>query len=227
MLKVEHLFHHYHKKEVLQDVSFTIPAGQIVGLVGKNGAGKSTLMHILATLQQPSSGILSFKNESYSHVKKIRQHIGFVPQQLAILEDFTVAENMQFFNQFNRPKKSEQQLREICQSVSLDAWQQKGSELSGGMKRKLNLALTLIQSPELLLLDEPTVGIDLRSKLEIQTALLHLSQQGTTIVLISHDMDELTEVTERILHLGEDDYYMQQFAKRGITVERIDQLVKD
>lgn len=227
MLKVEHLFHHYHKKEVLQDVSFTIPAGQIVGLVGKNGAGKSTLMHILATLQQPSSGILSFKNESYSHVKKIRQHIGFVPQQLAILEDFTVAENMQFFNQFNRPKKSEQQLREICQSVSLDAWQQNGSELSGGMKRKLNLALTLIQSPELLLLDEPTVGIDLRSKLEIQTALLHLSQQGTTIVLISHDMDELTEVTERILHLGEDDYYMQQFAKRGITVERIDQLVKD
>lgn len=227
MLKVEHLFHHYHKKEVLQDVSFTIPAGQIVGLVGKNGAGKSTLMHILATLQQPSSGILSFKNESYSHVKKIRQHIGFVPQQLAILEDFTVAENMQFFNQFNRPKKSEQQLREICQSVSLDAWQQKGSELSGGMKRKLNLALTLIQSPELLLLDEPTVGIDLRSKLEIQTALLHLSHQGTTIVLISHDMDELTEVTERILHLGEDDYYMQQFAKRGITVERIDQLVKD
>lgn len=227
MLKVEHLFHHYHKKEVLQDVSFTIHAGQIVGLVGKNGAGKSTLMHILATLQQPSSGILSFKNESYSHVKKIRQHIGFVPQQLAILEDFTVAENMQFFNQFNRPKKSEQQLREICQSVSLDAWQQKGSELSGGMKRKLNLALTLIQSPELLLLDEPTVGIDLRSKLEIQTALLHLSQQGTTIVLISHDMDELTEVTERILHLGEDDYYMQQFAKRGITVERIDQLVKD
>lgn len=227
MLKVEHLFHHYHKKEVLQDVSFTIPAGQIVGLVGKNGAGKSTLMHILATLQQPSSGILSFKNESYSHVKKIRQHIGFVPQQLAILEDFTVAENMQFFNQFNRPKKSEQQLREICQSVSLDAWQQKGSELSGGMKRKLNLALTLIQSPELLLLDEPTVGIDLRSKLEIQTALLHLSQQGTTIVLISHDMDELTEVTERILHLGEDDYYMQQFAKRGITVERIDHLVKD
>ena len=227
MLKVEHLFHHYHKKEVLQDVSFTIPAGQIVGLVGKNGAGKSTLMHILATLQQPSSGILSFKNELYSHVKKIRQHIGFVPQQLAILEDFTVAENMQFFNQFNRPKKSEQQLREICQSVSLDAWQQKGSELSGGMKRKLNLALTLIQSPELLLLDEPTVGIDLRSKLEIQTALLHLSQQGTTIVLISHDMDELTEVTERILHLGEDDYYMQQFAKRGITVERIDQLVKD
>ncbi len=227
MLKVEHLFHHYHKKEVLQDVSFTIPAGQIVGLVGKNGAGKSTLMHILATLQQPSSGILSFKNKSYSHVKKIRQHIGFVPQQLAILEDFTVAENMQFFNQFNRPKKSEQQLREICQSVSLDAWQQNGSELSGGMKRKLNLALTLIQSPELLLLDEPTVGIDLRSKLEIQTALLHLSQQGTTIVLISHDMDELTEVTERILHLGEDDYYMQQFAKRGITVERIDQLVKD
>lgn len=227
MLKVEHLFHHYHKKEVLQDVSFTIPAGQIVGLVGKNGAGKSTLMHILATLQQPSSGILSFKNESYSHVKKIRQHIGFVPQQLAILEDFTVAENMQFFNQFNRPKKSEQQLREICQSVSLDAWHQNGSELSGGMKRKLNLALTLIQSPELLLLDEPTVGIDLRSKLEIQTALLHLSQQGTTIVLISHDMDELTEVTERILHLGEDDYYMQQFAKRGITVERIDQLVKD
>lgn len=227
MLKVEHLFHHYHKKEVLQDVSFTIPAGQIVGLVGKNGAGKSTLMHILATLQQPSSGILSFKNESYSHVKKIRQHIGFVPQQLAVLEDFTVAENMQFFNQFNRPKKSEQQLREICQSVSLDAWQQNGSELSGGMKRKLNLALTLIQSPELLLLDEPTVGIDLRSKLEIQTALLHLSQQGTTIVLISHDMDELTEVTERILHLGEDDYYMQQFAKRGITVERIDQLVKD
>lgn len=227
MLKVEHLFHHYHKKEVLQDVSFTIPAGQIVGLVGKNGAGKSTLMHILATLQQPSSGVLSFKNESYSHVKKIRQHIGFVPQQLAILEDFTVAENMQFFNQFNRPKKSEQQLRELCQSVSLDAWQQNGSELSGGMKRKLNLALTLIQSPELLLLDEPTVGIDLRSKLEIQTALLHLSQQGTTIVLISHDMDELTEVTERILHLGEDDYYMQQFAKRGITVERIDQLVKD
>lgn len=196
---------HYKNKQVLTNVSLSLQDGEIVGLVGKNGAGKSTLLHILATLLPADSGTITLDGETTK--RAMRKKIGFVPQQLALWDDLSVKENMLFFEKLSWHKYSVEALQAICHSMALTAWEEPVHTLSGGMKRKLNLAIALIQQPRLLLLDEPTVGIDLKSKLEIAEALKTLALQGTMILYISHDLDELLHVCSRIISLGDDDFY--------------------
>lgn len=205
MFEATNITKHYKQKCVLDNVSLTLIDGEIVGLVGKNGAGKSTLLHILATLLQPDSGVVSLDGQTTKAT--LRKHIGFVPQQLALWDDLSVKENMQFFERLSWQQHDTAQLRSICESMALTAWEEPVHTLSGGMKRKLNLAIALIQKPRLLLLDEPTVGIDLKSKLDIAEALKMLAAKGTMILYISHDLDELRNVCHRIISLGDDDFY--------------------
>ncbi len=218
MLHVQHLHKAFGQQTVLHDVSFTIPKGDIACFIGKNGAGKSTLFHIIATLLDADSGTLTWDGRCYEQeAKTIRQQIGYVPQQLAIWEDFSVAQNMRFFEQLSPIRRSDEQLRAILKSVALEEWDRKAKHLSGGMKRKLNIALSLIHQPALLLLDEPTVGIDLRSKIEIQQALLALREQfGMTMLYISHDMEEVTALADTIFNVGDDLFYTQLLQTKGI-----------
>ncbi|SHN23111.1 ABC transporter ATP-binding protein [Gracilibacillus kekensis] len=209
MLKVEELTKRFHKKTILSDLSFNIDHGEIVGLVGENGAGKSTLLQILATTMKPTSGDILLDDLNYQRDKaKIRKEIGFVPQDIAVWEQLTVEENMVFFEKLSWKKKSNVQLKEICQDMKLDRWKDPVKKLSGGMKRKLNLAISLIHDPSLLLLDEPTVGIDLKSRKEIGA---YLRKQATdynkTIIYTSHDMDEIKELCDRVITIGEDSFY--------------------
>src|SRR5699024_212888 len=151
-----------------EELKRSADAGEIIGLVGDNGAGKSTLIKILATLSLPSSGEISLMNQTYrKNEKKLREYIAYVPQDIALFEELTVMENMKFFQKHTRKKVSKEDLKALLSSVNLQADQVKVSNLSGGMKRKLNLAVSLISDPKLLLLDEPTAGIDLRSRIEI------------------------------------------------------------
>jgi ABC-2 type transport system ATP-binding protein len=209
MLKVEGLNKSFHKKTILDHLSFNINHGEIVGLVGENGAGKSTLLQILATTMKPTSGEILLGQRNYQKDKaKIRKQIGFVPQDIAVWEQLTVEENMVFFEKLSWTKKSNTQLKEICQDMNLDRWKEPVKNLSGGMKRKLNLAISLIHDPSLLLLDEPTVGIDLKSRKEIGA---YLRKQATdhnkTIIYTSHDMDEIQELCDRVITIGEDSFY--------------------
>ncbi|MFD2654912.1 ABC transporter ATP-binding protein [Gracilibacillus thailandensis] len=209
MLKVEGLNKRFHKKTILDHLSFNINHGEIVGLVGENGAGKSTLLQILATTMKPTSGEILLGQRNYQKDKaKIRKQIGFVPQDIAVWEQLTVEENMVFFEKLSWTKKSNAQLKEICQDMNLDRWKEPVKNLSGGMKRKLNLAISLIHDPSLLLLDEPTVGIDLKSRKEIGA---YLRKQATdhnkTIIYTSHDMDEIQELCDRVITIGEDSFY--------------------
>lgn len=216
MLKIQSLSKAYSKKSILKNVSFQIQQGEIIGLVGENGAGKSTLLHILATILKPSSGTIIFNEQVYSRksLGKFRKQIGFVPQEVAIWDQFTVEENMLFFEKLSWKKKSKEQLRQLCLDVKLDKWKESVHTLSGGMKRKLNLAISLIHEPSLLLLDEPTVGIDLKSKQEIASYLKKLAKEkGLTIVYISHDMDEIINLCDRIFSLGEDPFYYEFLTK--------------
>ncbi|WP_368654061.1 ABC transporter ATP-binding protein [Ornithinibacillus sp. 4-3] len=216
MLKIQSLSKAYSKKSILKNVSFQIQQGEIIGLVGENGAGKSTLLHILATILKPSSGTITFNEQVYSRksLGKFRKQIGFVPQEVAIWDQFTVEENMLFFEKLSWKKKSKEQLRQLCLDVKLDKWKESVHTLSGGMKRKLNLAISLIHEPSLLLLDEPTVGIDLKSKQEIASYLKKLAKEkGLTIVYISHDMDEIINLCDRIFSLGEDPFYYEFLTK--------------
>lgn len=220
MLKLQSISKHYGRDIIFEDVTFSIKKGEIIGLVGENGAGKSTLLHILATIQKPTSGSIYLNDLSYNkNVKKIRKQIGFVPQEIAIWNEFTVEENMMFFEKLSWKSKSNQELRRLCEDMSLNRWKESVSTLSGGMKRKLNLAISLIHDPELLLLDEPTVGIDLKSKIEIASYLKQLAKHdGKAILYISHDMDEIVNLCDRVLCLGDDPFYEHHLTNRNEQV---------
>lgn len=217
MLKIQQLTKKFGNKTVLNNASFSIEKGQIVGLVGENGAGKSTLLSILATLQQPTKGTVSLNDLQYTeHLKEIRKQIGFVPQDIAIWDELTVEENMVFFEKLSWTKKSKNELRQLCLNMKLTQWKEPVKILSGGMKRKLNLAISLIHDPQVLLLDEPTVGIDLKSRTEIGTYLHELAtSQDKIIIYTSHDMDEIKSLCDHVFCLGDDPFYQNYLSEAG------------
>ncbi|WP_042223275.1 ABC transporter ATP-binding protein [Oceanobacillus manasiensis] len=219
MLKVHNLSKNYGSRSVLNDVSFNVKEGEVIGLVGENGAGKSTLLQILATLQRPTSGSITLYDKSYENKKKLRKEIGFVPQDIAIWDEFTVEENMVFFEKLAWGNKTKDQLKKLCLDMKLDRWKEPVTSLSGGMKRKLNIAISLIHDPNLLLLDEPTVGIDLKSRKEIGNYLQRLaSDKGKIILYTSHDMDEIITLCDRIVCIGEDPFYQDLLQKAGKSI---------
>ncbi|RDW21612.1 ABC transporter ATP-binding protein [Oceanobacillus chungangensis] len=220
MLNVTSLSKAYRKKVVLEQISFSVQPGEIIGLVGENGAGKSTLLNILATLQRPTNGSIYLQEKSYKDEKQsIRKAIGYVPQDIAIWEEFTVEENMIFFEKLAWKKRGNEALRQLCLDMSLDKWKEPVKTLSGGMKRKLNLAISLIHDPTLLLLDEPTVGIDLKSRKEIGAYLQELASAHEKMILYtSHDMDEIIDLCDRIICIGDDPFYEEILINSGKAI---------
>ncbi|TFJ93934.1 ABC transporter ATP-binding protein [Lentibacillus salicampi] len=217
MLEVQALSKAYGKKQILKNLSFSVKPGEVIGLVGENGAGKSTLLQILATLSNPTAGTVMLNGESYQvNLKKTRRQIGFVPQDIALWDEFTVKENMIFFEKLSWKHKNGDELRKLCYDMKLSKWNESVKKLSGGMKRKLNIAVTLIHEPNLLLLDEPTAGVDLKSRKEIGAYLSNLAKsRGKMILYTSHDMDEIMQLCDRIYCIGEDPFYYDVLQKYG------------
>lgn len=209
MLEVKSVSKNYGKRKVLEDFNMTAERGEIIGLVGENGAGKSTLLKILATLSKPSGGEVYLNGYSYNkNYKNLRKAIGYVPQEVAVWEDLTVIENMRFFEKLSPSGKTIKELKTILGKMQLDRYDTKVSKLSGGMRRKLNLAISLINDPEFLLLDEPTVGIDLKSRIEIGHFIKTLAKENDTLIIYtSHDMKEIEELCNRVIIIGEDSFY--------------------
>ncbi|MFK2825180.1 ABC transporter ATP-binding protein [Bacillus sp. B190/17] len=209
MISIKNVEKYYRKKKILGPVNLHVDKGEIFGLVGPNGAGKSTLLSILATITIPSAGKVTIKGlDAVKQAKAVRRQIGYVPQDIALWEDMTVKENMLFWNKVSKSKKKEEQLKELCESVQLcGKWEEKASRLSGGMKRKLNIAVSLIHEPDLLLMDEPTVGIDLQSKFEINELMKQLASDGKTIVYITHDVNEIIYMCTRIGVLKQGEFH--------------------
>lgn len=223
MLEVNGVVKKYKRKSVLENCSFQVETGEIVGLVGENGAGKSTLLQILATVLSPTAGEIRLGGCSYkADLKKIRQQIGYVPQDIAVWEEFTVEENMLFFEKLSWKRRTPEECRQLCLDMQLTQWKEKVESLSGGMKRKLNLAISLLHDPIFLLLDEPTVGIDLKSKTEIGSYLHRLAKnEGKMILYTSHDMDEITTICDRVYSIGQDPFYMDLLQGKNIIVEKL------
>ncbi len=213
----------YKEKMVIEDMSFQMKPGDIIGLVGENGAGKSTLLQVLATVMRPTQGDIQLEGLSYrTDIKKIRQKIGYVPQDISIWDEFTVEENMLFFEKLSWKRRTREQCRQLCLDMQLTHWKEGVESLSGGMKRKLNLAISLLHDPVLLLLDEPTVGIDLKSKTEIGTYLQNLAKnEGKMIMYTSHDMDEIMNVCDQVYAIGKDPFYTDLLQKKAMEVEVI------
>lgn len=200
MISIKNIEKKYGSVKRLDCVSLDVQEGEIFGLLGENGAGKSTLISILATVLKPSAGSVTINGiDIKDGKKKIRQMIGYVPQEIALWEDFTVKENFYYWSKFANVKPTEDRLLALCEAVSLgDKWNEKVSDLSGGMKRKLNIAIALIHDPPILLMDEPTVGIDLQSKMDINKYMKSMAEQGKTILYITHDIHEIIHLCNRI-----------------------------
>ncbi|WP_040981787.1 ABC transporter ATP-binding protein [Oceanobacillus jeddahense] len=208
-LEIDNVSKSFGKKKVLDNLSFQVNPGEIIGLVGENGAGKSSLLRILATISRANTGSIRLGKWTYGkNRKQLRRLVGFVPQDIALWEDMTVEENMVFFEKLSWVNRSKNELKQLCEDMELLKWKEPVHTLSGGMKRKLNMAISFIHNPELLLLDEPTVGIDLRSKKEIAAYLKQKAQVDHKMIMYtSHDMDEIQSICDAVVCIGNDPFY--------------------
>lgn len=190
------------QEDSLSGVSLDIPQSDVFGLLGPNGAGKTTLISILCGIIPVSSGSVQFYHNGapYSDAEK-KSRIGFVPQEYAFYQELTARQNLDYFGaMYNLPKSRLTERREhLLQVLGLDkAADKKVGAFSGGMKRRVNLAIGIIHQPEILFLDEPTVGVDVQSRNAIIRYLQQINQQGTTIIYTSHHMSEAEEFCKNI-----------------------------
>jgi ABC-2 type transport system ATP-binding protein len=187
----------------LKEVSFFINSGKKTGILGPNGAGKTTLISILCGLIEPTNGNVYFKSkEGNIEGIDLKNIIGFVPQEYAFYHELSPIQNLNYFGAlYNLTKKEiKEQSNYLLSILGLsEVANKKINSFSGGMKRKVNLAIGLIHQPSILFLDEPTVGVDVQSKLSIIKFLDEINQQGTTIIYSSHHLAEAEEFCNQII----------------------------
>nr|WP_144927496.1 ABC transporter ATP-binding protein [Paenibacillus bovis] len=191
-VSVRHISKSFGKHQVLKDINLEIYEGEIFGLLGPSGAGKTTLVKQLSGLDTPTSGENYIFQEKMPDLKLINR-IGYMAQSDALYEELSAKENLQFFAELYGLKgtKQSQRTKEVMKLVQLlDHINKPISTYSGGMKRRLSLAIALLHEPEILILDEPTVGIDPVLRKSIWGAFYELKQQGTTLIVTTHVMDE-------------------------------------
>jgi len=183
----------YSKKIVLSNINLTIHKGEIYGLIGPSGAGKTTLIKLIVGMEKAEEGIVHVLGKPIPNLD-VLQEIGYMSQSDALYTELTGEENLKFFASLFRMNKEEQKRRisYVSELVNLTGeLKKKVSAYSGGMKRRLSLGIALIQNPELLVLDEPTVGIDPELRLSIWKELYRLKEiEGKTIIVTTHVMDE-------------------------------------
>ncbi|WP_413160646.1 ABC transporter ATP-binding protein [Capilliphycus salinus ALCB114379] len=192
----------YNKIPVVNDLSFTIEPGEIFGLLGPNGAGKSTTIRMLTTLTRPSSGEISVAGyDAVRQSLQVKNHIGVVLQQTSVDIDLSVWENMEFHGRLHHISNPQRQHR-INQWLDYVGLTEKRDALvktlSGGMKRRLQIARALLHQPDILFLDEPTVGLDPQTRRRLWEIILDLNKQGMTILLTTHYMEEVEYLCDRI-----------------------------
>jgi ABC-2 type transport system ATP-binding protein len=199
LLEVTGLGKTFGSTRALAGVTLQVREGEIFGLLGPNGAGKTTLLSIVSGLLEPDGGSVLLLGQP---LRRDRKHLlGIVPQDLAIYGELTARENLRFFGQLYRlgGPDLEQHIKEILQAIGLlDRADHRAETFSGGMKRRLNLGVALVHKPRLLLLDEPTAGVDPQSRNHIFEEVRRLNTHGLTIVYTSHYMEEVQALCGRI-----------------------------
>ncbi|WP_078394294.1 ABC transporter ATP-binding protein [Shouchella patagoniensis] len=203
MIEMDQIYKSFGSVEAIKDVGIYLQKGEAVGLLGPNGAGKSTLIDMLTSLTKPTKGQVRFNGKNvYGQLTQFRTQIGVVPQELALYSDLTAEENLLFFGKAYKLKgtKLKQKVKELLQLVELEERKKdRVKTFSGGMKRRLNLAIALIHEPAYLVLDEPTVGIDPHSRRYLLDLIKRLQlERGTTVLYTSHYMEEVEFLCDRI-----------------------------
>lgn len=186
----------------VDSVNFAIQKGEIFSLLGPNGAGKTTTISMLSTLIQPTAGdALVMGHSIRKDPMAVKKVIGTVPQEIALYEDLTARENLNFWGKMYGMHSAElkKRVNEVLKIISLEE-RQKGmvGKYSGGMKRRVNIGVALLHKPQLIIMDEPTVGIDPQSRRNILDSVKELNRQGCTVLYTTHYMEEAQELSDHI-----------------------------
>ncbi len=201
-IDVSHLSKSYDGHLAVKDISFQVYAGEVFGLLGPNGAGKSTTLRTLITLLSPTSGCATiFGLDSVRDADRVRQLIGYVPQERAIDRFLTGREHLELLGALYHLRKDEARRRigELLKLVELEAHADRPAKTySGGMKRKLDIACGLLPNPNVLFLDEPTLGLDVQSRLKIWDYIRLLKTRGMTVVMTTNYLDEADQLCDRL-----------------------------
>ncbi|SET56867.1 ABC-2 type transport system ATP-binding protein [Oceanobacillus limi] len=203
MLETINLSKNFKDKKVVDGIDMYLEQGESVGLLGPNGAGKSTTISMISSLLKPTSGDIKLGGKSIvRNPSEIRDVIGVVPQEIALYEELSAYENLKFFGEIYKVKKGvlENRIQEVLEMVGLKERQKELIKtFSGGMKRRINIAAALMHKPQVLILDEPTVGIDPQSRNRILETVRELNEShGTTVLYTSHYMEEVEQLCNRV-----------------------------
>ena len=204
VISLNNIVKKFGKQTVLKNINFQIPQGRIIGLIGPSGAGKSTIIKIILGMEVPDRGITTIFNQKMPN-RKLLGKIGYMAQSDALYEQLTGRENLQFYADMKglRGRSANEQIQHVSQVVDLvKDLDKRVSGYSGGMKRRLSLAIALLGFNQILILDEPTVGVDPALRRQIWGELQNLRNQGKTILVTTHVMDEAELTDDVALLLG-------------------------
>ena len=200
MIRIEGVTKKFDDLVAVDNLSLHIKQGEIFGLLGPNGAGKSTIISMISGQQLPSSGTVQVNGRSPTSIESKRV-LGLAPQSIALYEELSALDNLTFFGSLYSlgSDKLKERIATVLDFVGLtDRAKDRVEKYSGGMKRRLNLAITLLHDPDVLLLDEPTVGVDPQSRNKLFESVLELKEQGKTIVYTTHYMEEAEKLCDRV-----------------------------
>ncbi|MBZ3766358.1 ABC transporter ATP-binding protein [Bacillus cereus] len=203
MISIRNIKKSYGDYTVIKNLSIDIRKGEIIGLLGPNGAGKTTLISILSTLTLPDEGYGTVCNyDLYTERNKIKKNVSVVPQDLALYSTLTAYDNLSFYADLYGLKgnRKKSRIKEALQFAQLEDWAHKRIDtFSGGMKRRINLVIGLLNKPKVIFLDEPTVGIDPQSRNHIFNCIRHLVEElGITVIYTTHHMEEAEMLCHRV-----------------------------
>ena len=222
MLEVSHVKKSYKGKMAVDDISFELKKGEVLGLLGANGVGKSTTLSIIATLVKPDSGDVIWEGKSIiKSPGTIRKVLGYVPQDIALYENLSGLDNLKFWGRAYdlKGENLKSAIGRISDMIGLTGEQlkQRINTYSGGMKRRLNIAAAMLHQPKLVVMDEPTVGLDVVSRKAILEAIKNIHKEGTSIIYTGHYLDEVQDLCNHIVILEQGKIIVD-----GLTQELLD-----
>ncbi len=208
VMRIEHISKVYGKRiKALDDINLTIPLGRIFGILGPNGSGKSTLLRLIANIDRQTSGKIIIRGkEILQNPTWIRKYFGYCPQDPVFYSHLTVRENLVLLAELHnlQPEIYRPAIQHMLDDLDLSPKENElAKDLSGGQKQRLSLIQSLIHAPKILLLDEPTTGLDVHSRSLIQKYLKSMSEQGLTVILSSHDLSEMEDLCDQVAILAE------------------------
>ncbi len=203
MIQVLNVVKKYKGLKALDHVTLSINQGEIFGLLGPNGAGKTTALRVMSLLLKPDSGeiIINGTKRNEKNLRGVQGLLGVCPQEIALYSELSVKDNLLFFGMMGglRRREAVERAQILMEKVDLEEKaREKVSQLSGGMKRRLNIAVSIIHNPMVLFMDEPTVGVDPRTRTSIFSLLHGFKENGMTIIYTTHYMEEADRLCDRV-----------------------------